>query len=63
MQMVQVMIVFTFSVNDGTVDSGTYTMTVNVTAVNDAPVSSASSVTTNEDTTYTFTADDFSFYR
>jgi VCBS repeat-containing protein len=52
---------FTFSVNDGTVDSGTYTMTVNVTAVNDAPVSSASSVTTNEDTTYTFTADDFSF--
>ena len=37
------------------------TMTVNVTPVNDAPVSSASSVTTNEDTTYTFAADDFSF--
>ena len=48
---------FTFSVNDGTVDSAsTYTMTVNVTAVNDAPVSSASSVTTNEDTTYTFSS-------
>jgi hypothetical protein len=28
---------FTFSVNDGTADSGTYTMTVDVTPVNDAP--------------------------
>ena len=52
---------FTFTVNDGNDDSGSSTMTVNVTPVNDAPVSSASSVTTNEDTTYTFAADDFNF--
>ncbi|MET0074000.1 MAG: Ig-like domain-containing protein [Candidatus Thiodiazotropha lotti] len=53
---------FGFSVNDGTVDSAaTYTMTVDVTAVNDAPTAANNTVTTNEDTTYTFTAADFNF--
>ena len=53
---------FTFTVNDGTTDSASsYTMTVNVTAVNDAPTASNNTVTTNEDTTYTFTASDFGF--
>ncbi|MCP3690031.1 MAG: tandem-95 repeat protein, partial [Gammaproteobacteria bacterium] len=53
---------FAFSVNDGTADStSSYTLTVDVTAVNDAPTASANTVTTNEDTTYTFTASDFSF--
>jgi hypothetical protein len=41
---------FTFKVNDGTVDSATATVGINVTAVNDAPTASAQSVATNEDT-------------
>ena len=52
---------FTFSVNDGTVDSGTYTMTVNVDAVNDAPTAADNTVTTNEDTDHTFSASEFGF--
>jgi hypothetical protein len=36
-------------------------MTVNVTAVNDLPTSTNKTVTTNEDTTYTFTASDFNY--
>ena len=36
-------------------------MTVNVTAVNDAPVGTNNTVTTLEDTAYTFTAADFGF--
>ena len=35
---------FTFKVNDGTVDSTTATITINVTNVNDAPVASRSVV-------------------
>ena len=41
---------FVFKANDGTVDSATATVTISVTAVNDAPVASAQSVTTAEDT-------------
>jgi len=41
---------FTFKVNDGTVDSNTATVSITVTAVNDAPVADAQSVTTAEDT-------------
>jgi hypothetical protein len=41
---------FTFKVNDGKVDSNTATVSITVTAVNDAPVANAQSVTTNEDT-------------
>ncbi|MCP5012938.1 MAG: BspA family leucine-rich repeat surface protein, partial [Aestuariibacter sp.] len=53
---------FAFSVNDGTANSASsYTLTVDVTAVNDAPTAAANTVTTNEDTTYTFSASDFSY--
>ncbi|WP_417388446.1 Ig-like domain-containing protein [Gimesia sp.] len=53
---------FEFKVNDGTVDSdAANTMTINVTAVNDAPESSDKTVTTLEDVTYTFQVSDFAF--
>ncbi|MCB1764360.1 MAG: cadherin-like domain-containing protein, partial [Gammaproteobacteria bacterium] len=53
---------FGFSVNDGSADSAsTYTMTVDVTAQNDAPTAANNTVTTNEDVTYTFAAGDFNF--
>src|SRR5205823_387329 len=41
---------FTFKANDGTVDSGAATVSLTVTAVNDAPVANAQTVTTAEDT-------------
>ncbi len=41
---------FTFKVNDGTEDSSPATVSITVTAVNDAPVAAAQSVTTAEDT-------------
>lgn len=47
---------FTFLVNDGTVNSATATITITVTAVNDAPTTTVESYTTNEDTTLTVTA-------
>src|SRR5207253_2622939 len=37
------------------------TMTINVTAVNDAPAGTDKTVTTSEDTGYTFLAGDFGF--
>ena len=46
---------FTFKCNDGQYDSNTSTMSVTVNAVNDAPVSSAGSFSTNEDTSYSGT--------
>ena len=56
---------FTFKVNDGTVDSASaYTMTIDVTAApvtNTAPTGADKTVTTNENTAYIFTADDFGF--
>src|SRR5258706_372760 len=60
---------FTFQVQDdgGTVNSGVdldtsaRTLTVNVTSVNDAPAGTNNTVTTLEDTAYTFTAADFGF--
>ena len=53
---------FTFKVNDGTDDSATAnTMTIDVTAVNDAPTASDNTVTTNEDTDHTFAASEFNF--
>ena len=36
-------------------------MTVNVTSVNDAPAGTNKTITTLEDTAYTFTAADFGF--
>ncbi|PYQ87457.1 MAG: adhesin, partial [Acidobacteria bacterium] len=41
---------FTFKANDGTADSAAATISITVTAVNDAPVANAQSVTTAEDT-------------
>ncbi len=42
-------------------DQSPNTITVNVTAVNDAPAGTDKTVTTLEDTAYTFTAADFGF--
>ena len=53
---------FTFKVNDGTVDSESGAVTVNVTAVNDAPtISSNPSITTNEDVQYTYSLSNFNY--
>src|SRR5207253_2755686 len=41
---------FTFKANDGTLNSNIAMVTITVTAVNDAPVATAQSVTTNQDT-------------
>ncbi|MFN8469350.1 MAG: Ig-like domain-containing protein [Caldilineaceae bacterium] len=41
---------FTFKANDGTLDSNVATVTINVTAVNDAPLANNQNVTTAEDT-------------
>src|SRR5207248_1734970 len=51
---------FTFKANDGAVDSAAATVSITVTAVNDAPVANAQSVTTAEDTAkaITLTASD-----
>src|SRR5207245_169168 len=51
---------FTFKANDGTVDSSAATVSLTVTAVNDAPVANAQAVTTAEDTAkaITLTASD-----
>ena len=47
---------FTFRVSDGTVESGDpYTMTIDVTPVNDAPTGADKTVRTPEDTPHTFT--------
>ena len=53
---------FSFSVNDGGLDSiSSYAMTIDVTAVNDAPDGSDNTVTVLEDTGYTFSVGDFGF--
>ena len=53
---------FEFRVNDGTVDSlASYTFTINVRAINEQPTSADASVTTLEDTNYTFAVADFGF--
>ena len=44
---------FTFAANDGADDSNTATITVTITAVNDAPVAQDGTATTNEDTPLT----------
>ena len=52
----------TFRVSDGIAESAeVYTMTFHVTAVNDPPTAANSTVTTEEDTPYTFSAADFNF--
>ncbi|HIK09737.1 MAG TPA: DUF4347 domain-containing protein [Oscillatoriaceae cyanobacterium M33_DOE_052] len=52
---------FQFTVNDGTGNSTPATMSLNVTAVNDAPTSADNTVTLNEDSTYSFSDTDFAF--
>src|SRR5438034_1260522 len=60
---------FTFQVQDDggianggvELDQSANTMTVNVTSVNDAPAGTDTTVTTNEDTDYTFAAANFGF--
>ena len=52
---------FQFAVSDGSLNSSAATVTVNVTAVNDAPAGANASVTTPEDVAYTFAAGDFGF--
>jgi hypothetical protein len=54
---------FTFKVRDnaGGNSAPTYTMTMNVTSVNDLPTGADGSETTDEDMSYTFGASDFTF--
>ena len=54
---------FTFSVKDsaGTFDGTPNTLTLDVTPVNDLPAGTDNTVTTDEDTGYTFSASDFGF--
>ena len=53
---------FTFKVSDGIAESAaSYTMTLDVSAVNDAPTGSNKTVTTAEDTPYALKAADFGF--
>ena len=52
---------FKFKVNDGAADSTEYTMTINVTAVNDPPETSDGEVTQEEDTGHPFSASEFDF--
>ena len=53
-----------FKVHDGTeYSAAANTITVDVTAVQDAPTAADKTVTTNEDTAYTFAAADFGFSR
>ncbi|OYO30848.1 Ig-like domain-containing protein, partial [Janthinobacterium sp. PC23-8] len=46
---------FTYTVSDGQGGSNTYTVAINITAVNDAPVGSGTTITTAEDTVKTGT--------
>ncbi|MGB0389256.1 MAG: Ig-like domain-containing protein, partial [Ardenticatenaceae bacterium] len=54
---------FTFKVRDssGAFSANDYTMTINVTARNDAPTGGDDAVTTNEDAAYTYRESDFTF--
>jgi VCBS repeat-containing protein len=47
---------FTYKASDGTADSNIVTVTITVSAVNDAPVAAADSYTTDEDTALTIAA-------
>ena len=52
---------FTFKAADETSDSNTAGVTLEISAVNDAPTAAGSSVTTNEDTVLAFSAADFNY--
>ncbi len=52
---------FSYKINDGTVDSNTATVTLNVTAVNDEPQGLDKTISAIEDTDYVFNISDFGF--
>ena len=52
---------FEFTVSDGSLESTAETMTLNVTAVNDAPTTADHAVTLDEDGSHTFSASEFDF--
>jgi CSLREA domain-containing protein len=53
---------FTFKVNDGQIDSGAAAnVAISITSVNDAPAGVDKTVSTPQDTAYTFAATDFGF--
>jgi len=52
---------FTYHASDGALDSNIATVNLTITSVNDAPLGTDKTVTTLEDTDYTFTAADFGF--
>jgi VCBS repeat-containing protein len=52
---------FTYKANDGQADSNVATVSLNITPVNDAPQGTDTTVTTLEDTPYTFGTADFGF--
>ncbi|RFC66850.1 DUF4347 domain-containing protein, partial [Mesorhizobium denitrificans] len=53
--------VATYTVSDGNGGTDTSTLTLTMTAVNDAPAGADKTITTNEDTAYTFAVADFGF--
>ena len=50
-----------FTVNDGTTDSTSATVSLTVTGINDAPDGTDNTITTNEDTAHAFATGDFGF--
>ncbi|WP_168921806.1 tandem-95 repeat protein [Polaromonas vacuolata] len=50
---------FTYKVNDGALDSGLATVSLTITAINDVPVATDATASTNEDTTLTIDLRDF----
>ncbi|WP_422139257.1 VCBS domain-containing protein [Endozoicomonas sp. ALC020] len=53
--------IVSFSINDGHNSSHIATSTITITAVNDAPVTAGTLVTSDEDTPYIFSTSDFAF--
>ncbi len=52
---------FSFTANDGINTSNEATVTITVNSVNDIPTASDFTITTNEDTSYTFVFDEFNY--
>jgi hypothetical protein len=48
--------VFTFHVNDGSIDSNTATVSITINSINDAPILNSDSISTNEDIPFDFSA-------
>ncbi|MBX9675551.1 MAG: retention module-containing protein, partial [Methylotenera sp.] len=52
---------FTYTISDGQTGTDSATVTLNIATVNDAPAGADRTISTNEDTAYTFSAADFGF--